>query len=41
MPKQKGTHRIRGSMGDLTYYKDQDGEYRVKGKPLTLPIFED
>jgi hypothetical protein len=31
MPKQKGTHRIKGSMGELTYYKDQDG-FKVKEK---------
>jgi hypothetical protein len=32
MPKQKGTHRIKGSMGELTYYKDGDGNFSVKEK---------
>jgi len=31
MPKQKGTHRIKGAMGGLSYYKDQDG-FKVKEK---------
>jgi len=31
MPKQKGTHRLKGTMGNLTYYKDQDG-FKVKEK---------
>jgi len=31
MAKQKGTHRIKGTMGELTYYKDQDG-FKVKEK---------
>jgi hypothetical protein len=46
MARQKGTHKIEGSIGDVTYYKDQDG-YKAKAKTelpknriLTDPNFE-